>query len=119
MKVIICGAGQVGLGIAERLAAEGNDVSIIEQSPALVQRANDMLDVRAIQGNGAHPDVLFRAGAPNADMLIAVTLSDEVNMVACQIANSLLIRRESTMTLKNRFPSVVFLAPAGNQIRVY
>jgi trk system potassium uptake protein TrkA len=89
MKVIICGAGQVGLGIAERLAAEGNDVSIIEQSPALVQRANDMLDVRAIQGNGAHPDVLFRAGAPNADMLIAVTLSDEVNMVACQIANSL------------------------------
>jgi len=58
MKVIICGAGQVGLGIAERLAAEGNDVSIIEQSPALVQRANDVLDVRAIQGNGAHPDVL-------------------------------------------------------------
>ncbi len=89
MKVIICGAGQVGLGIAERLASEGNDVSIIEQSPALVQRANDMLDVRAIQGNGAHPDVLARAGAPSADMLIAVTLSDEVNMIACQIANSL------------------------------
>ena len=89
MKVIICGAGQVGLGIAERLAAEGNDVSIIEQSPALVQRANDVLDVRAIQGNGAHPDVLARAGAPSADMLIAVTLSDEVNMIACQIANSL------------------------------
>jgi trk system potassium uptake protein TrkA len=87
MKVIICGAGQVGLGIAERLAAEGNDVSIIDSDPVLVQRANDVLEVRAILGNGAHPDVLQRAGARDADMLIAVTLADEVNMVACQIAN--------------------------------
>lgn len=89
MKVIICGAGQVGSGIAERLAAEGNDISIIEASPDLVQRANDVLDVRAIQGNAAHPDVLERAGAREADMLIAVTLHDEVNMVACQAAHSL------------------------------
>jgi trk system potassium uptake protein TrkA len=89
MKVVVCGAGQVGLGIAERLATEGNDVSIVEQSPALVQRANDVLDVRAIQGNGAHPDALVRAGIASADMLIAVTLSDEVNMIACQIAHSL------------------------------
>lgn len=89
MKVIICGAGQVGLGIAERLAAEGNDVSIIDSSQELVQRANDVLDVRAIQGNGAHPDVLARADAVNADMLIAVTFHDEVNMVACQVAGTL------------------------------
>lgn len=89
MKVIICGAGQVGLGIAERLAAEGNDVSIIDVKPELVQRANDMLEVRATVGNGAHPEVLERAGARDADMLIAVTLFDEVNMIACQVAHSL------------------------------
>ncbi|MGB3720130.1 MAG: Trk system potassium transporter TrkA [Proteobacteria bacterium] len=89
MKVIICGAGQVGFGIAERLAAEGNDVSLIDVNPALVERANDVLDVRATVGNGAHPDVLERAGAREADMLIAVTLADEVNMVACQVAHSL------------------------------
>src|SRR5690606_10879181 len=89
MKVIICGAGQVGLGIAERLAAEGNDVSIIDINPELVERANDALEVRATVGNGAHPDVLERAGARDADMLIAVTLSDEVNMVACQVAHTL------------------------------
>jgi trk system potassium uptake protein TrkA len=89
MHVIICGAGQVGLGIAERLAAEGNNVSIIDSSPELVQRANDMLEVRAIHGNGAHPDVLERAGAKDADMMIAVTFHDEVNMVACQVAGTL------------------------------
>ncbi len=89
MRVIVCGAGQVGFGIAERLAAEGNDVSIIDSSPELVQRANDVLDVRAIQGNGAHPDVLARSGARDADMLIAVTFHDEVNMVACQVASTL------------------------------
>lgn len=89
MRVIVCGAGQVGLGISERLAAEGNDVSIIDSSPELVQRANDMLEVRATSGNGAHPDVLARAGARDADMLIAVTFHDEVNMVACQVASTL------------------------------
>ena len=89
MKVIICGAGQVGTGIAERLSAEGNDISIIDASPELVQRANDMLEVRALHGHAAHPDVLERAGAREADMLIAVTLHDEVNMVACQVAHAL------------------------------
>lgn len=89
MKVIVCGAGQVGFGIAERLAAEGNDVSLIDIDPALVERANDVLEVRATLGNGAHPDVLERAGARDADMLIAVTQADEVNMVACQVAHSL------------------------------
>jgi trk system potassium uptake protein TrkA len=89
MKVIICGAGQVGLGIAERLASENNDVSIIDSQASLVDRANEMLEVRAIQGNGAHPDVLAAAGAADADMIIAVTLYDEVNMVACSVANTL------------------------------
>ena len=89
MRVIVCGAGQVGLGISERLAAEGNDVSIVDSSQELVQRANDVLEVRATCGNGAHPDVLARAGAHDADMLIAVTFHDEVNMIACQVAASL------------------------------
>ncbi len=89
MNVIICGAGQVGTGIAERLSTEGNSVSIIDASADLVQRANDMLEVRAVHGNAAHPDVLERAGAGDADMLIAVTLHDEVNMVACQVAHTL------------------------------
>lgn len=89
MRVIICGAGQVGYGIAERLAAERNDVSIIDISPDLIRAVRDTLDVRGFVGHGAHPDVLAAAGAQQADMIIAVTLFDEVNMVACQVAHSL------------------------------
>ncbi len=89
MKTIICGAGQVGYGIAERLAAEGNDIAIIDNAPELVQRVNDMLDARAFLGHASDPNVLRDAGAGDADMLIAVTLHDEVNMMACQVAHSL------------------------------
>ncbi|WP_150524945.1 Trk system potassium transporter TrkA [Roseibium sediminis] len=89
MKVVICGAGQVGYGIAERLAAEENDVSVIDSSPRLIQAIGDQLDVRGFVGHGAHPDVLAQAGAQEADMIVAVTLYDEVNMVACQVAHSL------------------------------
>jgi len=89
MRVVICGAGQVGFGIAERLAAEENDVSVVDTSPELVQAIRDSLDVRGFVGHGAHPDVLVQAGCDQADMIIAVTLYDEVNMVACQVAHSL------------------------------
>ena len=89
MRVIICGAGQVGYGIAERLAAERNDVSIIDTSAELIRSVRDSLDVRGFVGHGSHPDVLEKAGAEEADMIIAVTLHDEVNMVACQVAHSL------------------------------
>lgn len=89
MRVVICGAGQVGYGIAEKLAAEQNDVSVIDSSPRLINVIRDTLDVRGFVGHGAHPDVLAQAGADQADMLIAVTLYDEVNMVACQVAHSL------------------------------
>ena len=89
MRVVICGAGQVGFGIAERLAAEENDVSVIDTSPQLIQAIRDTLDVRGFVGHGAHPDVLAQAGVDQADMIIAVTLYDEVNMVACQVAHSL------------------------------
>jgi len=89
MRVVICGAGQVGFGIAERLAAEGNDVSVIDVNPRLVQSISDSLEVRGFVGHGAHPDVLVQAGIEQADMLIAVTQSDEVNIVSCEVANSL------------------------------
>ncbi|WP_207478773.1 Trk system potassium transporter TrkA [Arenibaculum pallidiluteum] len=89
MKVIVCGAGQVGSNIARYLATEGNDVTVIDQAPELIQKISDQLDVRAMVGFASHPDVLERAGAADADMIIAVTLADEVNMVACQVAHSL------------------------------
>lgn len=89
MKVIICGAGQVGYSIARYLAGEHNDVTVIDQNPSLVQRINDTLDVQGMLGFASHPDILDRAGAEDADMIIAVTFADEVNMVACQIAHSI------------------------------
>lgn len=89
MRVIICGAGQVGYGIAERLAAEQVDVTIIDQNPELIDAVRDTLDVRGLIGHGSHPDTLAAAGAAEADMIIAVTLYDEINMIACQVAHSL------------------------------
>ncbi|KAG1700579.1 Trk system potassium uptake protein TrkA [Nymphon striatum] len=75
MRILICGAGQVGYGIAERLSAEDNDVTVIDNSAELVQNIQDRLDVRGYVGHGSHPDVLARAGADSADMIIAVTLT--------------------------------------------
>lgn len=89
MRVIICGAGRVGYGIASRLSAEQNTVTVVDVSPELVAKISTELDVRALVGHGAHPDVLKSAGIESADMLIAVTHSDEVNMMACQVAHSL------------------------------
>jgi len=89
MKVIVCGAGQVGYNIARRLSGEQNDVTVIDQAPELVQRVNDTLDVQGMLGFASHPNVLERAGAGEADMIIAVTYADEVNMIACQVAHSL------------------------------
>jgi trk system potassium uptake protein TrkA len=89
MKVVVCGAGQVGFSIARYLSAEGNDVTVIDQSPDLIGKVNESLDVQAIVGHASHPDVLESAGVSDADMIIAVTFADEVNMVACQIAHSI------------------------------
>jgi len=89
MKVIICGAGQVGFNIARHLAGENNDVTVIDQSPDLIRKISDQLNVQAIVGHASRPDVLERAGASSADMIVAVTFADEVNMVACQVAHSL------------------------------
>jgi trk system potassium uptake protein TrkA len=89
MKVIVCGAGQVGLTIARHLSHEGIDVTLVDIDPEQAQRADENYDVRGMVGHAAHPHVLERAGARDADLLIAVTRSDEVNMVACQVAYSL------------------------------
>lgn len=88
MKVIICGAGQVGWQIARHLSGEKNDVTVIDQNADLVHRATETLDVQGVHGHASHPDVLERAGARDADMIIAATQSDEVNMIACQVAHS-------------------------------
>jgi len=89
MRVIISGAGQVGYGIAEKLSVEGIEVTVIDSNADLVQRVRDTLDARGVHGHGSHPDVLAQAGAKDADMLIAVTQVDEVNMTACQVAHSI------------------------------
>ena len=88
MKIIICGAGQVGWQIARHLSGERNDVTVVDSNPDLVRRATDTLDVQGIAGFASYPDVLDRAGARDADMIIAATHSDEVNMVTCQVAHS-------------------------------
>ena len=89
MNVLVCGAGQVGFNIARYLALENNDVTVIDQSPELIRRISDSLDVKGIVGHASHPEALERASAGDADILIAVTQADEVNMMACQVAHSL------------------------------
>lgn len=89
MKVIVCGAGQVGFNIARYLSDEALDVTVIDQAPELIQKITGSLDVSGVVGFASHPDVLERAGARDADMLIAATYADEVNMIACQVCHSL------------------------------
>ena len=89
MKIIILGAGQVGGTLAANLASEHNDITIVDRDGDRLQQLQDKLDIGTVTGLASHPDVLRRAGADDADMLIAVTSSDEINMVACQIGHSL------------------------------
>lgn len=89
MNIIICGAGRVGQGIARKLASEKNEVTVVDLSSDLIREISNDLDVRGIVGHGSHPGILKMAGAESADMIIAATHSDEVNMIACQICHSL------------------------------
>ena len=88
MKVIICGAGEVGKTLAQHLLKENNDITIIDQSEENLKEIKEHLDVNTYVGFGSQPSILDKAGAKNAEMLIAVTQSDEVNMIACEVANS-------------------------------
>jgi trk system potassium uptake protein TrkA len=90
MNILILGAGQVGSTAAFSLAREeANEVTIVDRNPDVLRELQDRLDVRTVVGNASHPDVLERAGCKNADIIIALTNSDEINMVACQIAFTL------------------------------
>ncbi|CAN5641660.1 Trk system potassium transporter TrkA [soil metagenome] len=91
MKIIVCGAGQVGGQIARHLSRDEstNRVTVIDKNAALVRRITEAYDVAGVTGFASHPDVLERAGARDADMVIAATQSDEVNMVICQVAHSI------------------------------
>ena len=89
MKIIILGAGQVGTALSEHLATEHNDITIIDMDDDRLRALQERLDILTITGNAAYPTTLKRAGAEEADLLIAVTSSDEINLVACQVAASL------------------------------
>jgi trk system potassium uptake protein TrkA len=86
MKIIILGAGQVGSSLAASLTTESNDITVVDNNEKALQALQDRLDLRTIAGMASHPIVLRQAGADDADMIIAVTDSDETNMVACQVA---------------------------------
>ncbi|MBI2779191.1 MAG: Trk system potassium transporter TrkA [Gammaproteobacteria bacterium] len=89
MKIIILGAGQVGSSVAANLVSEANDITVVDTNQDLLQNLQDRFDLRTVCGEASHPEMLRRAGAEDADMILAVTNSDETNMVACQVAHTL------------------------------
>ena len=86
MKIIILGAGEVGGNLAQNLSLESSDITVVDTDSSRLQALQDRVDIRTVTGLASHPDVMRQAGAEDADLLIAVTNSDEVNMVACQVA---------------------------------
>ena len=116
MKIIILGAGQVGGTLAENLANEQNDITVIDTDAQRLRELADAIDIKTVTGTGSYPQVLRDAGADDADMLIAVTNSDETNMVACQVAYTLFrtptkisrIRSNAYLKQKDLFKSDAF-----------
>ncbi|MGB9092869.1 MAG: Trk system potassium transporter TrkA [Gallionella sp.] len=106
MKILILGAGQVGSTVAESLVNEANDITVVDTDTEKLHQLQDRLDLRTLTGNAGHPSVLEQAGIADTDMLLAVTQSDEVNMVACKLAASLY----NTPTRIARIRSADFLA---------
>ncbi len=125
MKIIILGAGQVGGTLAENLASEANDITIVDSNADRLRELQDRLDISTIEGMASYPSTLERAGAEDADMLIAVTSSDEVNMIACQLAQTLYktptkiarvrshdyIKHTKDIFCKNALPVDVIISP--------
>jgi len=112
MRVIICGAGQVGFSIAAYLSREDNDVTVIDLVPDLIANINENLDANGIVGHASNPDILDAAGANDADLLIAVTHSDEVNMTVCQVAHSLFGVPKKIARIRNQ----AYLNPAWSNL---
>lgn len=86
VRIVILGAGQVGSSVAENLVSEANDITVVDTDAGRLRKLQDRLDLRTIVGNAGHPEILQRAGARDADMILAVTQSDETNLVACKLA---------------------------------
>jgi len=89
MNIIICGAGRVGFTIAKILSEQGHSITVIDQSSDDIQKIDETLDVKSIVGKATYPSILEKANATDADMIIAVTRNDEINMLICQIAFSI------------------------------
>jgi len=89
MNIVILGAGQVGSSLAELLAQENNDVTVVDLDRLKLQKLQDRLDIRTVAGHGSHPDILAQAGMEDADMLVAATQNDETNILACHLAHSM------------------------------
>ena len=106
-KIIICGAGRVGISITEHLSNEGFDITVVDSNIDAIQKATELYDVQGVLGLASHPNVLEDAGINDADMIIAVTQSDEINIAACHIAKSIF----STPTMIIRIRSKAYLEP--------
>ena len=112
MNIIICGAGKVGFSISKQLSAQGHSITVIDQSSELVQKINEAQDVKGIVGTATFPSVLEKAGAEDADMIIAVTKNDETNMVICQVAYSIFKITKKIARIRTQ----EFLAPKFNKL---
>ena len=106
-KIIICGAGRVGISITEHLSNEGFDITVVDSNVDAIQKATELYNVQGVLGLASHPNVLEDAGINDADMIIAVTQSDEINIAACHIAKSIF----STPTMIIRIRSKAYLEP--------
>jgi trk system potassium uptake protein TrkA len=89
LKIIIIGAGEVGFHIAQRLSEEGHDVVLIDKAPEMIKRINENIDVQALLGSGTSPQLLKASGLKEADMMVAATDSDEVNLISCLLAKNI------------------------------
>ena len=116
MRIIVCGAGEIGSNIAKQLVYEDNDVTIIDESESLLRSLNKSLDLKSICGKTSHPGTLEKAGADEADMIIAVSDSDEQNIISCEIANHLfkipfkIARIKEREYLNSNFEKKIFTA---------
>ena len=102
MNIIICGAGRVGFSISKQLSAQGHSITVIDQSGEFIQKINETQDVKGIVGRATFPSVLEKAGAEEADMIIAVTKNDETNMVICQVAHSIFSITKKIARIRNQ-----------------
>ncbi|UCD38673.1 MAG: NAD-binding protein, partial [Fidelibacterota bacterium] len=89
LKIVIIGAGEVGFNLAKDLSREDYDITVVDINPKKIKRASETLDVSTIEGNGASPSILRQAQVENADIFLALTRIDEVNLVACRMAKEL------------------------------